>query len=327
MVSKKWKNGLLSSSLPLEYQAARLLAHRGFWVDPDYAYTREGSGVVNEFSVDIYAFDFYPFTDPDRVESQLVLLVECKHRNPKRNWLFLRDPHPGESPLGSNTAVTLFDVFSPWRVSRKPLQSFNKLLALAYKGVEVDIDSGDVFDAELRRGLLQLQFALPRAVASCTRDALLGHLDDNKPFFISAILLTNARLLLARKTMSIDSVQDAQSLDELASDVPFVRVHLPQGPELKEHCKREFSLLRGLENTPQVAALEEAVKARGKNTVQNPATALYFLRAGDLWPAGAGVLEQAVVCNLAAFDDLMTALRRAISSSMRHRIHIALEAA
>src|ERR1051325_785717 len=96
----KWKSRLLSSSLPLEYEAAKLLVSRGFGVDSDYSYSRDDSGVVKDFSVDVHGTAYAPFSKRKNLEIQLSLLVECKQRNPNVKWLFFPDPNKGElSPI------------------------------------------------------------------------------------------------------------------------------------------------------------------------------------------------------------------------------------
>jgi hypothetical protein len=53
---KKWKAGLLSSSVPLEYEVAKILAKEAFAVSADYSYLRrDEQGIEKEFSCDIEA--------------------------------------------------------------------------------------------------------------------------------------------------------------------------------------------------------------------------------------------------------------------------------
>ena len=51
----KWKDCLLSSSLPFEFEIAKLLASAGFFISADYTYSRTDAGVTKDFSVDIEA--------------------------------------------------------------------------------------------------------------------------------------------------------------------------------------------------------------------------------------------------------------------------------
>jgi hypothetical protein len=97
MSDKKWKRNLLSASLPLEYEVARILVTRGFAVEADYTYGRDAeSGQPKDFSVDILARGSPPFTDPNIVDGTFELLIECKHRVRGTKWLFLPDTNKAE---------------------------------------------------------------------------------------------------------------------------------------------------------------------------------------------------------------------------------------
>jgi len=78
MSDKKWKSSLVSSSLPLEHEVARILVAKGFSVEADYTYARDDAGRLKDFPVDINATGYSPFNDPNQVDGMLELLVECK---------------------------------------------------------------------------------------------------------------------------------------------------------------------------------------------------------------------------------------------------------
>jgi hypothetical protein len=173
--SVKWKPRLVSSSLPLEYEAARHLAEKGFAVSADYAYARDDLGVTKDFSVDIHARGFAPFSDQNKNWASLDLLVECKQRGPNVSWLFLPDPNdPGFSPVTLGCTLRSFDAFSHWFLPSNATVGFDKGVQFCYKGVEVDDISGQVFDSELKHGVAQLQYALPRVVCDNALSGLDG---------------------------------------------------------------------------------------------------------------------------------------------------------
>ena len=76
MTTKKWKDGLLKSSLPLEQLVAEVLANQKFFVCGEYSYLRTNeNGLETEFSVDLEAFDLLP--EPGGSWGELRLLIEC----------------------------------------------------------------------------------------------------------------------------------------------------------------------------------------------------------------------------------------------------------
>src|SRR5689334_5977999 len=90
-MSGKWKEILLSSSFPLEFDTAKVLSSHEFYVGPEYKYSRQNEhGRIIDFSVDILAESWWPFTTKSRKIS-IDILVECKYRNRRAgsSWLFL----------------------------------------------------------------------------------------------------------------------------------------------------------------------------------------------------------------------------------------------
>ena len=86
---RKWKHSLLSSSLPLEFEIAKLLASLEFAIDADYTFSRTDAGETKDFSVDIFATKYTRQPEPDPTRVDLLILVECKFRTPQKRWLFL----------------------------------------------------------------------------------------------------------------------------------------------------------------------------------------------------------------------------------------------
>lgn len=114
MSDKKWKSGLLSSSLPLEYEAAKTLTAKGFPVEADYLFGRENeAGIATDNSVDILARGFPPFKDPNRIDGTVSLLVECKYRVRDTKWLFFQDPNLAAhySKIYRGCSIRVFDDF------------------------------------------------------------------------------------------------------------------------------------------------------------------------------------------------------------------------
>jgi hypothetical protein len=85
----KWKNRLLSSGIPLEYDVAKEFVSKGFAIDADYSYARSDQGFEKDFSVDLRASAYPPVTNPNEVKANLNILAECKFRSIEKKWLFL----------------------------------------------------------------------------------------------------------------------------------------------------------------------------------------------------------------------------------------------
>lgn len=202
--SNKWKSKLVSSSFPLEFEVAKKLVKHGFSITADYVYARNDSGVIKDFSVDLAATAYLPFSNPNSINSKISLLVECKQRHQNVKWLFFPDPNrPNLSPFTLGYTIRAVDEFSRKFFKPNTTVEVDIDVPCCYKGVEIDEgnnnksdqqkdndkqkDTSRVYDSELKHGVSQLQYALPRL----SSDLVLINFDE-LPFLICPILLTTS---------------------------------------------------------------------------------------------------------------------------------------
>lgn len=222
-----WKKRLLRTSVPLEHEAARILSARGFGVSADYPYHRVDADVEKEFSVDVRGVKGAGGLQKPGSQCLLDVLVECKYRDRGTTWLFL--PEPRTDSAGVEDVLQAIDLFSPkfvhgrWPHDDPPLDR-------CYTGVEVggqdgggesDKSKGRAFEAQLRHGVRQLQYALPSLIALRARMAALLTAEDAFPFFLAPILLTNAPLMVAHASFGIASVETSEALEDVGRMVPY----------------------------------------------------------------------------------------------------------
>jgi len=313
MSDKKWKSNLLSSSLPLEYEAARVLATKGFAIDADYTYGRDAeSGLSKDFSVDILAAGYPPFTDPNIIDGTLELLVECKHRIRGTRWLFLPDVNRTEfSNIYLGCALRVFDNFSTYVVDKKPSYEFTNKTPCCYKGVEVQ-SSGSVFDAEIKHGIEQLRYALPLLMRNGIVHNIAGHPEDNQPFLICPILLTTAELFVLDKKLSMATVEAADDLTDLGKPVPYLITYSGYGPGFESHCQKICGVLtKHYMGNKRVREIDDlrGVISDGKYRHQGPLAFMEGLATSNdtVLPL---YFTQFIVCNMDGFAKLVDKLKR-----------------
>ena len=317
--SLKWKSKLLSSGLPLEYEAASLLAAKGFAVSADYAYARNDSGLTKDFSVDIHARAFPPFSDPNEISAELDLLVECKHRHSNVTWLFMPDPNKEDfSPLTGGYTLRSIDMFSRWFLPSGGTADFEREMEMCYKGMEIDGSDGRVYDSEIKHGLSQLQYALPRLLSDTALFNIYSHPDDNVPFLICPILLTTASLLVAARTLTRDKVQAARDVSDLGKQVPYLISYSDTGPDFDNHRQRACAGLIALHDNPTAQAINEHRLKNGEYSFRAPIVYGRSLGSGSggRFPE---LFSQFVVCNVSHFADLVTRIRQIVSRTTRAR--------
>jgi hypothetical protein len=309
--NQKWKDKLLSSSFPLEYEAMKTLAKYGFSISSEFTYSRLDGNVKKDFSVDIDALAFTPFGNENDVTGSARLLVECKYRKTGTNWLFLPDPNePGYSPFTLGQTIRAVDNFSKDILSPNCVVSFdeNENLPFCFKGVEIDTVNSSAHDAQIRHGLSQLQYALP---------ALFEHeimFSGEQPFFICPIMLTNAPLYVANDDFSMLSVLGTSKIDDIAKKVPYLVTYHDISPDFTHHCINEFD--SNLQyNLGELEEVEKFREAQGEYDHCLPIQLIESLISGQTSTLK-GYFTQYIVCNWEHFPELIEDIKKGISEAM-----------
>lgn len=320
LANMKWKDKLVSSSFPLEYEAAKILVKNHFIVDSDYTYSRSDLGTKKDFSVDINATAYIPYTNDNKIDSEINILVECKQRKKSVKWLFLPDPNKDDfSSLTLGRTINVIDNFSKEFIEANATVSLDENTFLCYKGIEIDTNDGRVYDNELRHGLHQLQYALPRLLKENIIHNIFGHEEDNKPFFICTILLTTATLHVAKKMLTISKVEESSNIEDFSKEVPYLITYLDHGPDFKEHCKNEFKDLNEIDmNNSVVKSISEYRQKNGEYNFllpENLAKSLQRANTSELHE----YFTQMIVCNMDEFPNLIKEIKKITTKATRNK--------
>ena len=315
--NQKWKDKLLSSSFPLEYEAMKLIASEGFSVSSEYTYSRLDGDVKKDFSVDIDALDFTPFGNPNEITSDVHFLIECKYRKSGTYWLFLPDPNEDEySPFTLGQTIRAVDNFTKFKLGPNCVISFddNDELPFCIKGVEIDIVNSSAHDAQIKHGLSQLQYALPAMFENLINSSSYAAPDEAIPFFICPILLTNAPLFVANNDFSMNAVKDSNCIEDIAHEVPYLVTYHDISPDFTEHCRKEFEskLKFDLKHLEEVGNYRSA---RGSYELELPINLIESLIQGRTSELK-GHFTQFIVCNWENFPQLIQDLKDSITLAM-----------
>ncbi|MEP7319942.1 MAG: hypothetical protein ABI921_14400, partial [Panacibacter sp.] len=189
MANLEWKSKLLSSGLPLEFDAAKILVEKQLAVSYDYSYRRLDDIENKEFSVDLHADSFFPLDDNLPIQQTVDFLIECKYRTPNKKWIFLPEILDNNNHTFS-TPLKLVDEFSKFSFESR-LGAFLEY-DLCMKGIEISLDSKDAHEVGIKHGSLQLLYAMPVLLHNKIHFALRDIFDEAYPFYIIPILVTNA---------------------------------------------------------------------------------------------------------------------------------------
>lgn len=304
MKSGKWKSQLISSSLPLEFEVAKLLVAKGFSTTSDFSYSRSDANAVKDFSVDLRA-TYFTRSQRRSPMCELKLLVECKQRH-SSNWLFLPDPNTDDFlPTSWGHTVRVIDQFSPWFCDSAHSALDGGAIPVCYKATEIT-ERDRSYDAEIRHGLFQLQWAVPRLIVESIRESAHSKHDDRSPFFFTAVLVTNANLFVAHRNISTRKIEQATSVRDLGKPVPMLVYYLDPGPEFDRHCKLECD---SVEHLSKRFADTEKERIRNSDYITDlPSSVISTLmRNGDTVPSP---FSHFLICNIAALPHLINELKK-----------------
>lgn len=315
-----WQKHLLRSSVPLEYEVAKIVAAEGFGVSADYSYHRVDGGVDKEFSVDVRGVKGAGGAGERGEQCLLDLLLECKYRERGTSWLFL--PVPTGHSERFDSALQSIDYFSLKFVH--PILSLNELRVKdCYSAVEVgtrlaDDDSsgrkGRAIESHLRHGARQLQYALPSLVALRAEMAGLLPPQQTFPFFFAAIIVTNAPLIVADTTFGINAVESASEHIDVGVEVPFLLWSADLGPDFDKHCQRQLANLELVASSKHISVIEAHRRSVGEAAWMLPSALAKTIPADASRIRHLANFEKIIVANVAHLATVLRLIDKSFST-------------
>ncbi|RPD49631.1 hypothetical protein DNI29_02190 [Hymenobacter sediminis] len=323
-MSKKWKARLLSSSLPLEHEVSKILSKYNFFTSYDYSYSRKENATNKDFSVDILGSAYAPFNNSNKLIASLNVLAECKFREEGKIWAFLPalpDANDVEFTLGAT--IKSLNHFSTRKVDAEDIYDFESLFPFSLKGTEISISSGEVFDKDIRHGILQLKYALPYLIKDSIESNCYGHLEDTEPDFIVPVLITNADLYIFNQEFSIDNVKEANNIDDIAIKTPYLILKNTSSPDFIQHHKtvfKNFSKIRSSTNINEFEAKQRLFKDKKYNIYESPLKEVEDLERSPTYISNK-YYSQFFICHLNSFDEFINTLQITINKSLKRKLN------
>ncbi|OQY60706.1 MAG: hypothetical protein B6245_00195 [Desulfobacteraceae bacterium 4572_88] len=324
----KWKKGLLSSSLPLEWEISRQLVSEGFVVHSDYKYSQSHSAPVRSAPVDLCAKAYMPFRPASQplsqssLTAQLELLIECRHRNPDKIWLFLPDPNlPEVSPARVGNTLRVVDKFSSYVIESEAPAAFDMQLPLCQKGLEIDSRTGDIDESVLRNALLQLQYALPRLLTENVLFYLVSPSPENIPFLFCPVILTNTQLFVLNRDTDSKQVEACSEIRDIAAPAPYLTLYLNCSADFEAQCMRETLRLKPLQRNERAMVIERRRARHYQNQSLLPFTIIDALTTAEHYHTQA-FFTQFIVCSNSHFAELLEHIRNTATSALSSRLLI-----
>lgn len=233
-MSKKWKDFLLSSGLPLEHDVKQILEKHNIIRPIEYRYERHNeNGVPVVFSTDIYGTHI---TDQNIF---LELLIECKYRHNSVQWIFTPSKYYPIIDKFSDVFITLDELSDEKRINESKINSAADRYDLCSKGVEI---LNDKFNPKsIKQCVQQLKFAVVNVTADALRDQVDRAYGESNPIFVIVpIIVTTAQLWRIKPELSMEDILEAKELEEVAVKKDILILQDEPDNELIRYTQKKF---------------------------------------------------------------------------------------
>lgn len=224
-----WKDYLLKSGLPLEYEIKKLLDRKNCISNFEYTYFRKDKAEkITEFSYDIDSSYIKP---PHFVE----LMIECKYRHETTKWLFLPENYGGIGEIHHTSFMHPNDNFN--KEKHQILTNFPYQFApLCSKGIE--ITSNGQNPKSITQAISQLSYAMAERITDGIYhqvDDVLGKSFNGTIFYHIPIIITTAELYRINENSSIDLIKKSDSIKDITTKENCLIVKNNAGVDLENY--------------------------------------------------------------------------------------------
>lgn len=231
--SKKWKDFLLKSSIPLEYEVKKLMDEYGCVSNYEFTYLRENENKVeHEFSYDI---------DASYIKGGhfFNLMIECKYRDVTTNWIFTPENYGGKDEVESYSFLNPNDHFTQKHKFRR--LDYEPLAPLCGKGIE--INSNGQNPKSITQAINQLSYAMAEKVVSGMEHQIEKLLNTSEIIFYNIpIIVTTANLYRLKDNVTIQDVKDSNELSDVAIQEECLVLKGSVGKHLEDYNLQEFNV-------------------------------------------------------------------------------------
>lgn len=233
MKQTKWKDYLLKSGIPLEYEVMQYLLKKGCVGSYEHTYMRnDENGIPNEFSYDISSSYIKGGNFFD-------LMIECKYRDQSTDWIFVPDDdYGGVNEIYSHGFLNPVDHFN---TDNKFHQlDFEPLGTLCGKGIE--ITSGGSNPKTINQAIKQLSYAMADKVISAMEHQIDGLMGNSEFIFYNIpIIVTTANLYQLKDTVTINELKLANNIEDVATKTDCLVLNGNVGSDLENYNLTKFA--------------------------------------------------------------------------------------
>ena len=248
MAESKWKETILRSGLPLEYELKNYLSEKGCISNYEFSYIRkDDSNGERAFSYDL---DSSLTRDPHFVK----FMIECKYRHPNTKWIFLPSEYGGPDDIYSIDFMHPLDLFCEVQSACLQDPYYPEFAPLCSKGVE--IFEKETNNKTLDQATSQIAYAFADQITESIENQVNKLMVTDTIFYHVPIIITTADLYLLKPGTTISQIKQASSLSDVANEFDSLILQYSPNIELKRHSidvlyeyfKRETSSIEARAN-------------------------------------------------------------------------------
>ena len=314
--SFSWKDMLLSSGIPMELDAARLLIAEGFSVNSNINYILNHGDSSFNGGIDLHGEIHLPFGENDN-SVYFDLLINCSFCHKDAVWMF--SPNPNIRDIfykNSGTAIRIIDQFSPFMIPQEEFAGFESQSPQSFRGMEINIATGEDSGADFMTKLFRLQYFMPTLIIDRIFTFLAGRPDDNFPFLICPVLLTTAPIYLLDEDITPEDIEKASGIDDISSKKPYLIMETNIGPDFKHLCMKQARPLEKLLRTDEAMEIEMK-KARFYQSRSNlPFTIIEAFIMGDYFYLSR-FFTHFFICSADSFPNFIRQLKSMVGSGLK----------
>lgn len=229
-MSKDWKDLLLRSGLPLEYEVRECFVEKGCTVWEETSYLRcDAQSETKEFAYDVHANCWIGGYSVD-------FIVECKYKIGDTKWFFTPYPYHYQYDLDKNDFLHPIDHFvdHSCHFNLRPYSTaFDALGPFCQKGVE--LFEREYLEKNIRKAISQVSYAFIDRVTDCWNHQLTVPLFEKAVFCNVPIIITNADLYQINPKTTVAHIRKAKAIEEVSTRTDFLLYHNPIGSHLREY--------------------------------------------------------------------------------------------
>lgn len=225
----KWKEHLLKSGIPLEYEIKEYLLSKGCITNFEYTYFRENETKQRtEFSYDLDSSFIKPpyFID---------FMIECKYRHESTKWLFLPEEYGGINEVEYTSFIHLNEHFNPKKHGNFSNFPF-PLAPLCSKGIELTNEGQN--PKTITQAIAQLSYAMAEKITNGMYhqvDEVLSKNFAGTLFCNIPIIITTAELYRINDNVTIDSIKNSIEIEDIATNEKCLVIKNNIGVDLEKY--------------------------------------------------------------------------------------------